>query len=70
MMQSGHIIAQDAQPTHAASSMISAGWCPFLLILSGASLNTFSGQTSTHNPQPLQLSVKKVNFAIFISSCE
>ena len=35
--QSGHIVAQNAQPMHACWSVISAGECPFALIFSFAS---------------------------------
>ena len=66
-MQSGHIVAQKAQPMQLSSLTASTGLCPFLLILLGESSNTFLGQTPTQRPQPLQLSTLIVSFAIIFS---
>lgn len=64
MIQSGHIVAQNAQPIHKLSSVTSTGLCPFLLIFPFANARIFFGHASTQSPHPLQRSVLKVSFAI------
>ena len=65
MTQSGHIVAQNAQPTQALASVTCAGWWPFALSFVLSNSTICLGQALTHRPQPLQTSVKNVTVAIF-----
>ena len=64
--QSGHIVAQNAQPIHLSWSVISAGECPLALILSFAKTIIFLGHALTQSEQPLHKSELNVTFAILI----
>jgi len=66
MMQSGHMVAQKAQPMQFSGETIWAGEYPFLLIVSVEIAKHFLGQASTHRPQPLHISVLKVTFAMIL----
>ena len=63
MMQSGHMVAQKAQPMHLSGSTASTGWWPFALIRSWARASTPLGQNLTQRPQPLHWSSLNVSFA-------
>lgn len=60
------MVAQNAQAMHLSCSVISAGECPFALILSLESWIMCFGQAFTQSEQPLHKSVLKVTFAILI----
>lgn len=64
MTQSGHMIAQLAHPTQAASSIQDTGACPLRLRRVFEISSIFLGQAVTHNPQPLHKSSLNVNLAI------
>ena len=64
MIQSGHMVAQNAQPIHLSWSFINAGEYPLGFSLSCAIARHFFGQASTHRPHPLHRSVLNVTFMI------